>query len=591
MNVGDVQMDAVTCAKITWMISRSFSGDSNELANVRRTLAEAIFNTDGKGFPKPTDPPEKVLDSKEWTGCKNAALEAESELSDDDSIKNRIKFILFAPNGSDDKPNTKSPDLNISWPQTSESAYQAGPVVDGSNRKIHLLSYCNIDQERALSEPGLGSEGLYPIELRNYYPQKTSSKPPQVNASGMAIGLFVLSIAIGIASMAWIYDVTKLIRTNVNLILSKTTAEIDSDTKKIKSIAIVNDNKELTQPELDNSINAIKKKCSEAQCSEEEIKRLNEEIKHLEEKKKHIKRSEKERQCIEKINEQFKKGSSIQYNEQCSVILSTARNIGEANRIIKFFREKSFNDSRFSLFWPFLLSQIAILLLVIAAGYAIKGRPLGAFITASNRMSLSGVQQILWLILLFGGITILSIFNIALLADYARTALQYGTLPQDSSLLQFFPEMDIELWAAIGITVLASPLISKKIANKRDSTDGNFEDLEVRQDKNDATGQSFSNHEANWTDIFTDEKQENSNTVDISRLQHLVITGLLLGGYFILLAEYVSNINATAIFFALITGQSVFTEMPPIDPTFIGLMAISHTGYLAFKALPQKPNP
>jgi hypothetical protein len=578
---GDVQMDAATCAKITWMISGSFSGDSNELANVRRALAEAIFNTDGKGFPKPSDPPERVLDSKEWTGCKNAALEAESELSDDDSIKNQIKFILFVPNGSDDKPNTKSPDLKISWPQTSEFAYQAGPVIDGSNRKIHLLSYRRIDQERALSEPGLGSEGLYPIELRNSLSPKTSSRPPQVNASGMAIGLFVLSMAIGIASMAWIYDVTKLIRTNVNLILSKTTVEIDSVTKEIKSIAIVNENKKLTQSELDNSTNNINKNCLAAQCLEEEEKQLGEKTKRL----------EKERQCIEKINEQLQKGSStIQDKKQCSIVLSPAGNIGETHRVIKFFREKSFHDSTFSLFIPFLLSQIAIFLLVIAAGYAIKGRPLGAFITASNRISLSGVQQILWLILLFGGITILSIFNIALLADYARTAVQYGKLSTDSGWLQFFPNMEIELWAAIGITVLASPLISKKIVNKRDSTDGNFETQEVRQDKNDAAGQSFSNHEANWTDIFTDEKHENSNNVDISRLQHLVITGLLLGGYFILLAEYVSNINASAIFFALVTGQSVFTDMPPIDFTFIGLMAISHAGYLAFKALPQKPN-
>lgn len=584
-------MDAATCAKITWIISGTFSGDSNEVANVRRMLAEAIFNTDGKGFPKPTDPPENVLNSKEWAGCINAALEAGSKLSDDDSIKNQIKFVFFVPNGSDDKPNIKSPDLKISWPQTSEFAYQAGPVIDGSNRKIHLLSYRSIDQERALSEPGLGSEGLYPIELRNSLSPKTSSTAPQVNASGMAIGLFVLSIAIGIASMAWIYDVTKLIRTNVNLILSKTTVEIDSVTKEIKSIAIVNENKKLTQSELDNSINDIKKKCSAAQCSEEETKRLDEEIMRFEEQKKHLERSEKERQCIEKINEQLQKGSStIQDKKQCNIVLSTAGNTGEANRVIKFFREKSFHDSNFSLFWPFLLSQIAILLLVVAAGYAIKGRPLGAFITAANRMSLSGVQQILWLILLFGGITILSIFNIALLADYARTAFQYGKLSTDSGWMQFFPEMDIELWAAIGITVLVSPLISKKIANKNDSTGKNFDTLEVQQDKNDAAGQSASNHEANWTDIFTDEKQENSNTIDISRLQHLVITGLLLGGYFILLTEYVSNINASAIFFALVTGQSVFTKMPPIDLTFIGLMAISHAGYLAFKASPQKPN-
>lgn len=590
-------MDAATCANIVWVITGNFSGDSAELIKVRRILAEAIFNTDGKGFPTPFDPPAKVLASDEWTACKNAVLEAAKKLADEDPKKNPpIKFILFVPNGPEDKPDTESADLDISWPQSSKFTDLAGPVFDGSNRKIHLLSYQSINQEKALSEPGMGREGLYPIRLRDLLPPKISSIQPPLNKknSPIAFMLFALAITIGIISMTWIYDVTGLIRTNANLILSKTTVEIDPSTKKIKSIVMSDEDKILPQPEIDNSINEIKKRCPDNKCTAEEKKHLDEEIKILEDKKESLKKAqlarfEKERLCIEKINEQLKKDSiTSQDHKHCSVVLLTAENIGETkNRMVKFFRDKSFNDSRFSLFGPFVLSQVAILTLVLAAGFSIKGRPLGAFINTRNRMSLSSIQQILWLILLFGGITILGIFNIALLADFARMASQYK-IPVDSlDMLVFFPGADPALWAALGLTAVVSPYISKRINSP---ASGNFDSLEARQDKSDTTGQSVSSQEANWTDIFTDEKQENSNTVDISRLQHLVITGLLLGGYFILLAEYVSNINIASIFFALVSGHAVFTEMPPVDGTFIGLMAISHTGYLAFKALPQKTN-
>lgn len=620
-------MDAAACAKILWMISGSFSGDSDELIKIRRALAEAIFNTDGKGFPKPVDPPAKVLDSKEWNGCKNAALEvADSKQSSDDSRKNQIKFILLAPNGLEDKPDIKSPDLNIAWPVTSDVAYQAGPVFDSYNRKIHLLGYYNIDQAQAMSDLGFGSEGLYPVKLRNSLPPQISSTQRQESKGKpfKAILAFVLAFAIGIISMLWISHITQSIRMDADLILSETTTTVDkeSNTGKINSIAIKDENKLKLKSKTDEknelsislkSKSDEKDKLSKSESSEkaneiaikvEELTNkkdnLNKEIQGLEEKQKYL---EKLRPCIEKINDQLTNDSPvIQNHKQCNDILFSAENVSKNKSVIM---KDSHNNSRLSLMLPFVMSQIAIVLLVISAGYAIKGEILGAFIDTRNRMSLSGFQQILWSILIFGGFTILAIFNIALLVDYARSAFQYNpelaaTInsafqnnrePVSLDFFVYFPSLDPALWAALGITALASPLISKGIISKKKNlADENFENLEVRQDKNDVTEQRVSNRVAKWTDIFTDEKQENSNTVDISRLQHLVITGLLLGGYFILLSEYISNINATAIFYALVTGQAVFTTMPPVDGTFIGLMVFSHAGYLGFKALPPKTN-
>ena len=71
----------------------------------------------------------------------------------------------------------------------------------------------------------------------------------------------------------------------------------------------------------------------------------------------------------------------------------------------------------------------------------------------------------------------------------------------------------------------------------------------------------------------------------MSRLQHLVITVLLLGGYTILLVECVRTIDATAVLLAMTMGIPVFAAMPPIDATIVGLLVLSHAGHLARKGL------
>lgn len=88
---------------------------------------------------------------------------------------------------------------------------------------------------------------------------------------------------------------------------------------------------------------------------------------------------------------------------------------------------------------------------------------------------------------------------------------------------------------------------------------------------------------ARWTDLFTGEAAANRNTVDVSRLQHMVITVLLLSSYLVMLVEYSRSIDALAVIVALLTGEPVFAEMPPVDQTFVGLLVVSHGSYLVYK--------
>lgn len=250
------------------------------------------------------------------------------------------------------------------------------------------------------------------------------------------------------------------------------------------------------------------------------------------------------------------------------------------------FFEWSQRADRISLLLPMVISALAILALVFSAGSAQRDTLLGAAIDERNRLSLSRMQQLAWTMVLFGGYTVLAVVNLTLMAGVVRDVGQATVLSPDSGLTvgNFFPSMDPSLWAVLGLTVLISPFLSRKILT-------NMEHATVAASTSSTTArgaaQVLDRREnplwARWSDLFTGETEAASNQIDVSRLQHMVITVLLLGGYIILLAEYVRTIDACAVLLAMTMGAPVFASMPPIDPTFVGLLALSHAGYLAFK--------
>ena len=268
-------------------------------------------------------------------------------------------------------------------------------------------------------------------------------------------------------------------------------------------------------------------------------------------------------------------------------------------KFLSSFGARTHVREQVSLMWPLATSTLAVLLLILSAGIALKGLFFGAIIDNRNRFSLSRLQQLSWTVVLFGGFTILGVFNIALLADFARDVGQLQAFADLSNaaapeleLVGLFPSMDPALWAVLGITVAVSPYISKHILTQKAIPEGaktDVRNVEARVVKPDPLDQRPAPVQARWADLFTGEGKANAKQVDVSRLQHLVITLLLLGGYVVLLVEFVRTLDATAIMMAVLTGAPIFAAMPPVDATFVGLLAISHVGYLAFKAMPSSP--
>ena len=81
--------------------------------------------------------------------------------------------------------------------------------------------------------------------------------------------------------------------------------------------------------------------------------------------------------------------------------------------------------------------------------------------------------------------------------------------------------------------------------------------------------------EASWADLYLGEEVANRNVVDISRLQKLVITILLIIAYITWLWEKLGH------------GMPDGFVMPAPNDKFLWLLGLSHGAYLAYKATPK----
>ena len=85
-------------------------------------------------------------------------------------------------------------------------------------------------------------------------------------------------------------------------------------------------------------------------------------------------------------------------------------------------------------------------------------------------------------------------------------------------------------------------------------------------------------------DFFTGEEEGNKGEIDISRVQNVVVTLILVVAYGGFLFARVRNVPVGDIFTAFNETKSLFPSMPDVDTSFNILLGISHSAYLATKA-------
>jgi hypothetical protein len=233
-----------------------------------------------------------------------------------------------------------------------------------------------------------------------------------------------------------------------------------------------------------------------------------------------------------------------------------------------------------SIALPFMIAVIGIGGLIIALGLGTKDRVAGVWIDTRNRVSLARVQVTLWTVVALSAYFILAMFNVGFAEILAS--------PQLIADYSAYPTIPSSIAAALGIatgSTMLSPLI---LGTKDDQSAPVFEEQDLKNRGTPFFGNATSGLNkrsspklASIADIFMGEEEANADTVDVSRLQNVVITITLVLGFFYFLLEEMSTIKMAAM---LSASNAIFDSLPPLGATFASLLAVSHATYLVAKA-------
>jgi hypothetical protein len=217
--------------------------------------------------------------------------------------------------------------------------------------------------------------------------------------------------------------------------------------------------------------------------------------------------------------------------------------------------------------WLCVLASLVIVCVIV--GSLANGRLIGIFVDERNRISLARFQWVLWFLVLFSSYFTGSVWDIS---------HEGGDMPT----------IDATLFGLIGISsgsAVVSNLVvdTKKRETAVDTAPANGQPAAA----NDPTlvgkiDVNLAAADASWADLFLGEEQGNRSSIDVSRLQKLVATLLLVIVYSRLVWHGFSPDT--------IDGGGSFT-MPVVGTGFLTLMGTSHAAYLAYKATPKTPSP
>lgn len=222
-----------------------------------------------------------------------------------------------------------------------------------------------------------------------------------------------------------------------------------------------------------------------------------------------------------------------------------------------------------------LVEMALLFLFALVAGKAVTGFWKGLFIDERNKASLSRLQLVLWTALL------LSAYLTAALLNLRRNQ------PDPLSIT-----LDPTLWGLMGISTVSlvgSPLVknSKKEQPTNESEKTKTLGLLGVQGANvsavKAEGQLLVNaqpEEASWIDLFKGEEVGNAANLDLGKVQMFFFT-------IIVWFTYASALSTTT-FNAQVQKIGSF---PEVTQGMLALLAISHAGYLANKAVPHTAQP
>lgn len=218
--------------------------------------------------------------------------------------------------------------------------------------------------------------------------------------------------------------------------------------------------------------------------------------------------------------------------------------------------------------WRWILG-IMILFVFLSSALITGNLLFGWLINEQNRMSLSRLQMFLWTIV------ILSAFATAVFAnlhfEHFETAVSIA-----------IPE---ELWMAMGIStasLVGTGLILESKKNK-DPKDGALAGIK-------RAGILVVNEKPSLLDLISGEEVGNKDKIDLTRLQNLFFTFVLVGSYMSSLSAMFAKLVTQTAEIQNIADNFPITSFPELGTGAITLLTISHVGYLAAKAIDKQPS-
>jgi hypothetical protein len=225
---------------------------------------------------------------------------------------------------------------------------------------------------------------------------------------------------------------------------------------------------------------------------------------------------------------------------------------------------------------------------VIVASWLVTNNPLfGWLINQQNSMSLSRLQMFLWTFV------VLSAFTTAV---FANLHFKHA----DAALDIAIPE---ELWLAMGISIASlagSALVQENKRGKKPKPDepignntgreGNVQNGNSGEPVVQLAGILVIKEKPSLLDLISGEEIGNQGRIDLSRLQNLFFTFILVGMYMGSLGTMFRNAVTVVKAGAKIADNFPITEFPALSTSFVTLLAISHAGYLTIKAIDKQPS-
>jgi hypothetical protein len=224
--------------------------------------------------------------------------------------------------------------------------------------------------------------------------------------------------------------------------------------------------------------------------------------------------------------------------------------------------------------WLFFVLVAFALAFTMLLGWALSGLWSGALIDPTKgRMSLSRLQMIGWTVIVIPAFLSATLVNLSQKAENKQT--NKGKRAAQQVVIQDPLDIKIpgELLAAMGLS-FGSAFVSRLVLVKKADENSKFNADQVA-DPTVATPANavFVAEKPEWRDLFRGDTVESRNLLDLGKVQLFYITAAILFGY--------AAVVATSLVSA---GANGISTLPVLSETLIGLLAISHAGYLTTKA-------